>query len=306
MIKFSLNPFYTMTENLHKKLTILFADICRSTVLYEQLGNQAALDLVMQAMQIAGDVAVQHKGTVIGTIGDEIMCTYNNPQDALTSANQIHSQMIQNSVMMKHQLAMRVGVNSGDVLSLSDSVYGDTVNIAARLAQQAKAHQSLVSSATIETIGENSGHHLRLLGQISLQGKAGVVEVHELLAVNTEEEITEVATRIKKSTRSYLMTARFRNRQLRFDSMLVRCLLGRGMGCDLVIEHPTISREHAEFQYRNGQFFLRDFSTNGSQIVQNNKTERLYRSSIELRGSGKIYLGRTFNQYRFCIEFTCT
>lgn len=295
-----------MKENSQKKTTILFADICRSTVLYEQLGNQAALDLVMQAMQIAGDVAGQNKGIVIGTIGDEIMCTFDNPQDALTSANQIHSQMIQNSAMMKHQLAMRVGVNSGDVLSLSDSVYGDTVNIAARLAQQAKAHQSLVSSATIETVGENSGHHLRLLGQISLQGKAGVVEVHELLAVDTDEEITEVATGIKNTNRSYLMTARYRNRLMRFDPMLVRTLLGRGMECDLVIEHPTISREHAEFLYRNGQFLLRDFSTNGSQVVQQNKTERLHRSSIELRGSGKIYLGRTLNQLMFCIEFTCT
>ena len=81
--------------------------------------------------------------------------------------------------------------------------------------------------------------------------------------------------------------------------------IGRGMDCDQVIDHPTISREHAEFLYRNGQFILRDFSTNGSMIVQQGKPERLHRSSMELRGSGKIYLGRTLNQHQYCIEFTC-
>ena len=92
---------------------------------------------------------------------------------------------------------------------------------------------------------------------------------------------------------------------MRFDPMLVRFLFGRGMDCDQVIDHSTISREHAEFLYRNGQFILRDFSTNGSMIVQQGKQKRLHRSSMELRGSGKIYLGRTLNMMQYCVEFTC-
>ena len=294
-----------MTEHSPKKLTILFADICRSTVLFDQLGDQTAVDLVMQAMQLAGDIADQNKGTVIGTIGDEVMCTFDTPEDALICANQIHSQLAESSLLKEHHLAMRVGINSGEVLSLSNSVYGDTVNIAARLAQQAKARQSLVSSTTIGSIREDLRSQLRLVGQVSLQGKAGMIEVHELLAPDTVEEITEVGTAVENTTRSYLMTARYRTRQMRFDPMLVRFLLGRGMECDQVIDHPTISREHAEFLYRNGQFMLRDFSTNGSVLIQGNKTERLHRSSIELKGRGKIYLGRTLNQHPYCIEFTC-
>ena len=124
-----------MTEQPPTKLTILFADICRSTVLFNKLGDQAALDLVMQAMHLAGDIAVQNKGTVVGTIGDEVMCTFDAPVDALITANQIHHQMHNNNSMQEHQLAMRVGINSGAVINLSDSVYGDAVNITARLAQ---------------------------------------------------------------------------------------------------------------------------------------------------------------------------
>jgi len=259
----------------------------------------------MEAMQLVGEIARQHQGTVIGTIGDEVMCTFETPEDALVTANQIHSQMQQNKSMKQHHLAMRVGINSGAVLSLSNSVYGDTVNIAARLAQQAKANQSLVSSTTTASIGQDIQSQLRFLGQLSLQGKAGTIGVHELLAPDAEDEITEVTSGKVVAARSFLMTARYRSRQMRFDPMLVRFLLGRGMECDQVIDHPTVSREHAEFLYRNGHFILRDFSTNGSVVLQRNRTERLHRSSIELRGNGTIYLGRTLNQRQYCIEFTC-
>lgn len=294
-----------MTENSPTELTILFADICRSTTLFDKLGDQNALNLVMEAIEIASLIVEQNNGTVIGTIGDEVMCTFSMPEDALITANQIHSQIQKSAVMQAHQLAMRVGINSGPVVSVSNSVYGDTVNIAARLAQQAKANQSLVTSATISSINESLRSQLRFVGAINLQGKAGTIEVHELLEPGLEEEITEVASNNEIMSRSFLMTARYLSRQMRFDPMLVRFLFGRSMDCDQVISHPTISREHAEFLYRNGQFILRDFSTNGSVIIQGNKTEKLHRSSFELRGSGKIYLGRTLGFHQFCIEFTC-
>ena len=92
----------------------------------------------------------------------------------------------------------------------------------------------------------------------------------------------------------------------RFDPMLVRFLFGRGQDCDQTIDHPTISREHAEILFRNGQFLLRDFSTNGSIVVQGDNIEQIHRSSIELKGEGQIYLGRTHDQQDYCIEFTCT
>lgn len=251
------------------------------------------------------DVARNNHGNVIGTIGDEVMCTFSSPEDALISAKQVHSRMQKSVSMQEHQLAMRVGINSGPVVLTSDNVYGDTVNTAARLAQQAKANQSLISSMTITATRENLRDQLRLVGQLSLQGKAGTIEVHELLESDAEEAITEVASTKEIPARSFLMTAQYRTRQMRFDPMLVRFLFGRGIDCDQAIDHPTISREHAEFQYRDGQFLLRDFSTNGSVILTGNKTKQIHRSSIVLKGSGKIYLGRTLHQHQYCIDFTC-
>lgn len=288
-----------------KQLTVLFADICRSTVLFEKLGDREALKFIMKALELAGEIVTDQHGTIIGTIGDEIMCTFTSPEDALITARQIHKMMQQDPLMQSNQLAMRVGINSGTVVSVSNSVYGDTVNIAARLAQQAKANQSLVSSNTIASIDEMLRDQIRHIGQINLRGKAGAIEVYELLETDTEEEITEVATNEELVIRSFLMKARYRTREMRFDPMLVRFLFGRGQDCDQTIDHPTISREHAEFLYRNGQFLLRDFSTNGSHVILGGKREQIHRSSIELKGEGQIFLGRTLGQPEFCIEFTC-
>jgi len=294
-----------MTDNPPTELTVLFADICRSTVLFNRLGDQEALNLIMKALELAGEIVTGQNGTIIGTIGDEIMCTFKSPEDALISARQVHKMMQQNDLMQSNQLAMRVGINSGPVVSLSNSVYGDTVNIAARLAQQAKANQSLLSSNTIASINEILRDQIRQVGKINLRGKAGAIEVHELLETDAEEEITEVASNEGLVTRSFLMTARYRTREMRFDPMLVRFLFGRGQDCDQTVDHPTISREHAEILYHNGQFLFRDFSTNGSYVIQGGNQEQIHRSSVELKGKGQIYLGRTLGQADYCIEFTC-
>lgn len=295
-----------MENNSNTWSTILFADICRSTVLFDRLGDHAALELITSVLQLAARVAAKHNGNVIGNIGDEILCTFSSPEDALRAANQIHSEVQNQATMRKHHLAMRIGINSGPVLVASDNVHGTTVNIAARLAQQAKANQSLVSTSTLTSTNDEFSGQLRPIGSISLKGKAGMVSVHELIFPEYKEEITQVNSIKYVKPRSFLLTVRYLTRQKRLDPMLVRYLFGRSNNCDQIINHPTISREHAEILYRNGRFLLRDFSTNGSVIVQGNKVTQLHRSSIELKSDGEIYLGRTNRIPQFRIEFNCS
>ena len=294
-----------MENNSSTWSTILFADICRSTVLFDQLGDHDAHELITSALQLAGLIVAQHNGKVIGTIGDEIMCTFKAPEDALHTANQIHLKMQQQDSMRKHQLAMRIGINSGPVLVTSKGVHGTTVNIAARIVQQAKANQSLTSESTVTSVTDKFSGQLRPIGSLSLKGKAGMVNVHELIAPEYNEEITQVnSIRIVK-TRSFLLTIRYHTRQNRLDPMLVRYLFGRSHDCDQIINHPTISREHAEILYRNGRFLLRDFSTNGSVVIQGDKVTQLHRTSMELRSNGEIYLGRTGRIPQYRISFRC-
>jgi len=58
------------------KIAILFADICGSTALYEKLGDLLARQLIARCISIMKGTLSTHNGTLIKTIGDEILCTF--------------------------------------------------------------------------------------------------------------------------------------------------------------------------------------------------------------------------------------
>lgn len=294
-----------MTFNTNNWSTVLFADICQSTFLFESLGDQAALELITEALRLSSNEAKQLHGQVIGTIGDEVMCTFDSPENALLAANRIHATIQQHPQMQAHHLAMRIGINSGPVLTTADNVYGTTVNLAARLAQQAKANQSLISASTVTYSQNKYSGEIRSIGWLNLPGKAGAFNVHELIAPENKGDVTQVALIQQRKTTAFLLTLRFINQHVQLNPMMVRYLLGRGDECDQVIDHPTISREHAEIRYENGKFLLRDFSTNGSVVIQDQESTNLHRSSIDLSNKGQIFLGRTGRMPQFRIDYIC-
>jgi hypothetical protein len=61
-----------------RMMAVLFADICGSTALYDQLGNEAALNMITRTLNLLKQEVARHQGTLIKTIGDEIMCTFPN------------------------------------------------------------------------------------------------------------------------------------------------------------------------------------------------------------------------------------
>ena len=233
------------------------------------------------------------------------MCTFASPEAAMQAANQIHAIMQDRAELKSHHLAMRIGINSGPVIETDNNVYGSTVNIAARLAQQAKANQTLVSANTVAYCQNKHAGEFRSVGWLNLPGKAGAFNVHELIPPESGTEVTEVAFVREIKTSAFLLTLKFMTQQVQLNPMLVRYLLGRGEECDQIVDHPTVSREHAELRYQSGKFVLRDFSTNGSVVVHQGKTTRLHRSAMELIHKGEIYLGRTDNMRQFRIDYNC-
>ena len=61
---------------------IVFADVCRSTQLFERHGNAQALRIVGRALTVLSDVTHRHGGTVVKTIGDEVMATFDDAEAA--------------------------------------------------------------------------------------------------------------------------------------------------------------------------------------------------------------------------------
>lgn len=289
-----------MSEAATVKTTVMIADICDSTLLFSQLGDEKAFALVNDALKEAARLVKQHGGVVLRTKGDDVLCMFSDAFNALQASMAIHA-----AFDSRHstELAMSIGINSGPALLSEGDILGDTVNIAARLSAFAKSGQTLVCSSTIDLLSQPSISFIRPFGEITFKGKTTPVSTFEVLSESDQEEITQAGPTPLVFPRSSQISLRFQAREIQLDYLLTRFRLGRSPDCELIMDHPLVSRHHAEISYLDNEFVLRDFSTNGTELIVGGRSVHLHHKQAALRGSGSIFLGRTTYNRKFEIAF---
>ena len=100
------------------ELAILFADVVGSTRIYEVMGDLRARDMVLTCVEIMRAATEQNHGTVIKTIGDEIMATFPTANDALNAASRMqHDIRTHSELKVEGQaIAIRIGGHFGPVV----------------------------------------------------------------------------------------------------------------------------------------------------------------------------------------------
>lgn len=234
-----------MSEATLVTTTVMFADICRSTYLFDQLGDGKAAILIGEVLKQTASIVDEHDGLVLRTKGDDVLCIFSDPDKALQASLNVHKKISEFSSDAAGKLSMRIGINSGSALLSEGDLQGDTVNIAARLSSFAKAGQTVVSAHTIEILDDFSAGLIHPMGEISLKGKSGSLSVFELLDASKQNEITLVGSATLYFPKSNRLTISFQSRHDKLDYLLVRYLFGRNPECDLVMDHPLVSRHHA-------------------------------------------------------------
>ena len=144
---------------------ILFADVAGSTRLYELFGDQAAKKLIDACLRCMREAAVDSRGRVVKIIGDEIMCVFPDAEHAYLAATEMQirvgelsSQPVPDSQVQPgaHSRAIRVGFHAGAVIEENGDLFGDTVNVASRMTEIAKANQIINQSLTREYLQHES------------------------------------------------------------------------------------------------------------------------------------------------------
>ena len=133
------------------ELAILFSDVVGSTRLFELLGDMRARDMIATCIDVMRNATEKNSGTVIKTMGDEVMATFPSADEALTAAAQMQQQITANSQLKidGHAVAIRVGCHFGPVVLENRDVFGATVHTANRMTSQAKAGQIVTTAATV-------------------------------------------------------------------------------------------------------------------------------------------------------------
>jgi class 3 adenylate cyclase len=121
---------------------VLFADVAGSTRLYEQAGDAEALATIGRCLTLAENVARGYGGRLIKTIGDEAMLVFAAADQAIEAAGEIQARMAGAPPHGTVRVAFRVGIHCGPAIERDGDVFGDSVNVAARMVGGPRAGRS--------------------------------------------------------------------------------------------------------------------------------------------------------------------
>ena len=284
---------------------VLFADVSGSTKLYDTIGDAAAHDAIELCLKLFSALTEQHGGRVIKTIGDEVMAVFPEASKAGAAARDIQLGINEMAPVGKVRLGVRIGMHQGPVVEKAGDLFGDTVNLAARLTEMASRGQIITSLDTVNLLTPLQKMDCRQLYSIPVKGKEREVPICELMWTDTDDATQVVAQRASTDAGNALRLV-YRSRVVTLGDDKKSVVLGRDNTADLVIPDRMASRAHCEIEKRQDKFVLADRSANGTYLsIDGDREIVLRREEAMLRGHGFIALGQSRATATEFVEYFC-
>ncbi len=277
------------------EVAIVFADVVGSTQLYDKFGDEKASATVADCLEIMKDATHQCNGTVIKTIGDEVMSTFPTVDEAMQAAVLMQARISAESKKADAiPVSIRIGCHFGPVVQEQNDIFGAAVHTANRMTSQAKSRQIVISGDTVKEMSPDLQKQTRQIDVATVRGRIDEVALFELLW--NPEEATSMLPTIgweDKQRRASRLLLTFRDQNVEVSDRRKAINIGRADDNDLVIKGNLISRIHAKIEMRRGKFVLIDQSTNGTFLLDVRGKETFVRRDMtELADEGTIGLGR--------------
>lgn len=164
----------------------LAAVLAADVVGYTRLMEAHEIDTHTRLMQLRSEildpgVAALH-GTIVKNTGDGFLATFDTARDATRCALSLQESVAANTAAMPadQRISFRMGLNAADIIVEKDDVYGEGVNIAARLQTYARAGGIVVSGAIAEQLGKDFDVNVIDLGDLHLRNMGRPVRVYAL------------------------------------------------------------------------------------------------------------------------------
>ncbi len=182
-------PARTTLASIERKLAaILSADVQGYSRLMSE-DEEATLRALTACRQVTDSAIQRHRGRVVGTAGDSILAEFASVVDAVQCAVEIQTALKSETANLptNRRMEFRIGINLGDVMVEGEQIYGDGVNIAARLEALAEAGGICISGAVCEQIKHKLALHYEDLGEQMLKNITDPVRVWRILRRSEHE-----------------------------------------------------------------------------------------------------------------------
>lgn len=271
-------------------LAVLIARISGSAALRELLGDALAAEAVGESLAGLRAAAEKHGGTVVKTVGDGLIARFDSADPAMQAAIAMQASMRARA----DGLALKVGFTLGPVIQDNQDIFGDTVNLAARLAEMANPREILTTRQAVDRLAPFLRSVCRSLYTTTVKGKTEKIAVYE--AVWQKDQAITLAgdPREQDSRGPATLKLSWRGKVWNLDERHDAIGAGRDPENEIVIVGDSVSRHHARIFLRQGKFVIADQSANGTYLsVQQRAEIHLHREEFILLGRGRIGLGQS-------------
>jgi adenylate cyclase len=235
----------------------------------------------------------ENGGNVVKSLGDGLVCQFAEADQAFHAACGLQAAAAKLEPGDNRKLAIKVVFTWGPVVIEAGDVFGDNVNVCARLVNFANAEQVLTTQETVAALSPNLRHLCRPLFSAAVRGREGEVDVCDV-AWRADLDVTEAfgQEELAAARRDWVLRLSYAG-----DTFVVEARgslkLGRDQGNDVVINSTKASRVHARIYERGGNFVIADQSSNGTYVAVDGNTRELTlrREETVLGERGYIGLG---------------
>jgi hypothetical protein len=195
---------------------------------------------------------------------------------------------------------IRIGINYGDVINEHNDVFGNTVNVAARVASITRAGQIMTTQAVFDAVPSDLQNKMRQIFRAEFKGKQDRLDIFQVVFAKDDPLNTRIGIPAyrKAADNDVEMVLRYRDHSIKVNKEHRSVVLGREDTCDLIVQNDLASRLHIRIELRFGKFIIVDQSTNGTYIrSEDGSLVHITREETVLHGSGSISLGQSFAEH---------
>src|SRR5579863_7515456 len=168
----------------HKNaLTVLFTDVVGSTRFFERNGDTAGLVMIHRHDELAASAIQQFDGKVVKTIGDSAMAEFPNPGSAVRAAVEIQRQFLKLNLTLPEdqRVEVRIGIHTGTGFRKGHDLFGDVVNVTARIVKRTAPAQILISRPMYEEISKDPDLQCQWLSKLTIDGRTEKEDIFEVV-----------------------------------------------------------------------------------------------------------------------------
>ena len=301
-----------MSEHSNARLAVMFTALSGIDQIARSSGDAASLVTLQRFIDHLRLLAGANGGEVIDTIGSELFIVFERADAALQCACLMQRDVHQHASLSDPRISLSIGMHYGAAYRKDASIYGDSVNTAARVKSQCNPGRILMTWETKITLHHQNLEFVRPFDRVAVKGKTRPLTLFEALWAPDDMNKTSamsamIDTGYLKDLAADSLEVRLAGERRTISNAMTPMTLGRGRQCDLPVECSTASRLHCRIEHRRGKFVLVDTSTNGTHLVRSDGSQALLkREQAVLTGRGRFALGTTPEPGAPCtVEFEC-